>query len=164
MSLFYLSISENLCVDQNEACHLNIGQDVGLWATDTQFLRSTGTERWRHRGLRSAAWTDVFIYCVCVCVCVLQSLTVSSDKDFACFLPIFLRMVSEIAFIFFPRPADLFGSELWHSSVSCVKKCFVSTFDTVMYTSYVQKILLQVLLVKYCMFAPWFYICYYNKI
>lgn len=65
----------------------------------------------------------------CVRVCIFQWLTVSSEKDLACFLPIFLRMVSEIAFIFFPSPADLFKSELSHSSVSCVQQklvCFVS--------------------------------------
>lgn len=60
--------------------------------------------------------------CTWLSVSVLQRLTVSSEKDLACFLPIFLRIVSEIAFIFFPSPADLFGSELSHSSGSCVQK------------------------------------------
>lgn len=48
-----------------------------------------------------------------------MELTVSSLKDLACFLPIFLRMVSEMAFIFLPRPADLLGSGLSTSSEGC---------------------------------------------
>lgn len=59
---------------------------------------------------------------VSVSVSVSSPLTVSSDMDFACFFPIFLHMVREIAFIFFPRAEDLFASELSQSSVSCLYK------------------------------------------
>lgn len=110
-----------------------------LWSTGLLWVQ-TFTECWRYEGdFSSSVQTNIQLIYVkqisvpvnyswiyidrssetFICARVCFPLTVSSDRNLMGFFPIFLRMVSEIAFIFFPSPADLFGSEPSHSSVNC---------------------------------------------